>query len=96
MPLTLRSGFMTSTGEEGRLLMDSGAGDQIVIVTNGALKMVASPPRADEFRLQEYIDLFSTIASGKFDAGLLDGAGHVCVTVSDVQTWHTSSSAQPA
>lgn len=87
MPRKLKSGFLMSSGDEGRLVMDSGIGDQVVIVTRDALEAVADPPRADEFRLQEYIELFSQIASAKFDEKLLDASGHVRLTSEDVRTW---------
>ncbi|WP_371412525.1 hypothetical protein [Neorhizobium sp. T25_13] len=90
MPLKLKSGFLMSSGDEGRLVMDSGVGDQIVIVAREALEAVADPPRVDEFRLQEYIDVFSRIASAKFDERLLDSRGHVHVTSEDVRTWHAA------
>ncbi|KGD96385.1 hypothetical protein JL39_17435 [Rhizobium sp. YS-1r] len=90
MPLTLKSGFLTSSGYEGRLIMSSGAGDQVVVVTHDALAAIADPPRVDEFRLQEYIETFSRIASEKFDGGLFDSTGHVCVTVGDIRKWRTS------
>ncbi|WP_429925680.1 hypothetical protein ACQY1H_23585 (plasmid) [Agrobacterium vitis] len=87
MPLKLKSGFLTSSGNEGRLLMDSGTGDQVVVITRNALEAIADPPRADEFRLQEHIEAFSRIASDKFDGHQFDPAGHVRVTSEDVRSW---------
>lgn len=89
MPLHLKSGFMTSSGAEARLLMDSGAGDQIISITIGALEAVADPPRADEFRLQNYIDTFSRIAGEKYDRAEFDLSGHVRVTADDVRAWRS-------
>ena len=89
MPLKLKSGFMTSDGNEGRLLMDSGTGDQVVLVTHDALETIANPPRADEFRLQEYVDLFGQIASDKFDRREFDAAGHIRVTSEDIRTFRS-------
>ena len=89
MPLKLKSGFMTSDGNEGRLLMDSGIGDQVVLVTRDALETTAIPPRADEFRLQEYLDLFGQIASDKFDRKEFDAAGHIRVTSEDIRTFRS-------
>ncbi|WP_159952668.1 MULTISPECIES: hypothetical protein [unclassified Rhizobium] len=90
MPLKLKSGFLMSSGDEGRLVMDSGIGDQIVIITRDALEVVAEPARVDEFRLQEYIEVFSRIASAKFDQNVLNASGHVCVTSEDVRIWHAA------
>ncbi|MFB9952365.1 hypothetical protein ACFFP0_26280 [Rhizobium puerariae] len=90
MTLTLKSGFLTSSGYEGRLIMSTGAGDQVVVVTHDALAAIADPPRVDEFRLQEYIEAFSRIASDKFDGGIFDATGHVCVTADDVRKWRSS------
>lgn len=87
MPLKLKSAFMTSTGNDARLLMDCGVGDQIVSVTHEALEAVADPPRADEFRLQEFIETFSQIASLKFDRREFDQTGHVSVMAQDVRSW---------
>jgi hypothetical protein len=89
MPLKLKSGFMTSSGIEGRLLMDCGAGDQVVTIDLEALEAIADPPRADEFRLQEYVQAFSHIASDKFDRRDFDATGHVCVTASDARDWRS-------
>lgn len=90
MPLKLKSGCLTSTGSEGLLFMDSGAGDQVVHVTLDALKAVADPPRADDFRLQTFIEAFSTIASRKFDSGLFDETGHIKVEAADALEWRAS------
>lgn len=90
MPLTLKSGFLTSSGEEGRLLMDSGAGMVVVEISHHALEAIADPPRADEFRLQQYIETFSRIASEKFDAKQFEPAGRLRVTSRDVRMRHTA------
>lgn len=91
MPLKLKSGFMTASGADGRLLMDCGIGDQIVLITHDALEAIADPPRADEFRLQEYIDTFSRIASEKFDKRMFDDAGRISVTAEDARKWRATS-----
>ncbi|MEH0295929.1 hypothetical protein V6R98_27525 [Agrobacterium sp. CCNWLW71] len=90
MPLKLKSGFMVSSGAEARLLMDCGVGDQIVLVSQGALEAIADPPRADEFRLQQFIEAFSEIASEKFDKHALDQTGHVNVTADDARAWRAT------
>ena len=95
MPLTLKSGFLTSSGYEGRIIMASSVGDHVVVVTHDALAAIADPPRVDEFRLQEYIEVFSRIASDKFDRSLLDASGHVCVTAGDVRKWRATSQGSP-
>lgn len=92
MPLTLKSGFLTSSGEEGRLLMDSGTGVVVVEISRHALEAIADPPRADEFRLQQYIEAFSRIASEKYDEKRFDPTGHVRVTSKDVRDRHTGRS----
>ena len=89
MPLKLKSGFLTSDGSEARLLMDSGAGDQVVMITHEALEAIADPPRADEFRLQQHIETFSLIASDKFDNGAFDPTGHIHITADDVKKWRS-------
>jgi hypothetical protein len=91
MPLKLKSGFMVSSGAEGRLLMDCGVGDQVVLIGQDALEAIADPPRADEFRLQEFIETFSFIASEKFDKHALDPSGHVRVTAEDVRAWRAAN-----
>ncbi|MCC2611001.1 hypothetical protein [Neorhizobium petrolearium] len=91
MPLKLKSGFLTSSGDEGRLLMDSGTGDEVVVVSYNALEAIADPPRADEFRLQQYIEAFSQIASNKFDEKQFGRAGHIRVTSEDVRNWRVSA-----
>lgn len=90
MPLKLKSGFMVSSGEDGRLLMESNVGEEVVVVSRHALETMADPPRVDEFRLQQYIDAFSQIASDKYDGGRLDATGHIRVTSQDVRNWRAA------
>ncbi len=93
MPLKLRSGFLKSSGKEALLLMDAGNGDQIIMVTREALETIASPPRADEFRLQEHIETLGAIASSKYDAGIIQPDGRVWITVDDIRSWKAAHAA---
>lgn len=69
MSLKLISGMMKSSGDEALLAMDAGGANQMVVIDRGALLEVAEPRRCDENRLQENIDLFSRIASAKYERG---------------------------
>ncbi|GAC1043161.1 hypothetical protein [Rhizobium sp. No.120] len=87
MPLKLVSGMMKSSGNEALLVMDAGHMNKIVLVTKQALLDMALPPRCDESRLQEYIDVLSDIASTKYDRGEIKPDGRVLITSSDVAKW---------
>ncbi|NLS08302.1 hypothetical protein HGP14_34525 [Rhizobium sp. P32RR-XVIII] len=87
MSLKLISGMMKSSGNEALLMMDADGVNQIVVINREALLDVADPPRCDESRLQERIDIFSEIASAKYDRGELEGDGRIRITAVDVTEW---------
>ncbi len=91
MPLTLRSSFLKSSGNEGLLLMVAEGRQQAVLVTRQALEDVCSPPRSDEFRLQEHIGTFCAIARAKYEAGEIQPDGRVWITGTDVRKWQEST-----
>jgi hypothetical protein len=87
MSLKLLSGMMRPSGNEALLLMDAGGASQIVVINREALLDVAEPPRCDESRLQERIDIFSEIASAKYDRGELEQDGRIRITAIDITEW---------
>ena len=88
MPLKLISGMMKASGDEALLIMERDVGgDEIVLVTKEALLDIADPPLCNECRLQEYVSVFSDIASNKFDGKKLTSEGRVTVTAADVSAW---------
>ncbi|MQW86438.1 hypothetical protein [Sinorhizobium saheli] len=88
MPLKLVSGMMKASGNETLLIMERDVGgDEIVLVTKEALLDIADPPLCNECRLQEYVSVFSDIASHKFDGKELTSDGRVAVTSTDVSAW---------
>jgi hypothetical protein len=88
MPLKLLSGMMKASGDEALLIMERDiGGDEIVRVTKEALLNIADPPLCNECRLQQYVSVFSDIASKKFDGKKLTSNGHVAVTATDVSDW---------
>ncbi|PST27140.1 hypothetical protein C7U60_02305 [Mesorhizobium plurifarium] len=88
MPLKLLSGMMKASGDEALLIMERDVGgDEIVVVTKEALLDIADPPLCNECRLQQYVTVFSDIASNKFDGKKLTSDGHVAVTATDVSAW---------
>ncbi|AGG70321.1 Hypothetical protein SM2011_a1169 (plasmid) [Sinorhizobium meliloti 2011] len=88
MPLKLLSGMMKASGDEALLIMERDVGgDEIVLVTKEALLDIAEPPLCNECRLQQYIAVFSDIASTKFDGKELAPDGRVAVTAADVSVW---------
>lgn len=88
MPLKLLSGMMKASGDEALLIMERDVGgDEIVLVTKEALLDIAEPPLCNECRLQQYIAVFSDIASTKFDGKEPAPDGRVAVTAADVSVW---------
>ncbi|RVE89593.1 hypothetical protein CN212_20760 [Sinorhizobium meliloti] len=88
MPLKLLSGMMKTSGDEALLIMERNVGgDEIVLVTKEALLDIADPPLCNECRLQQYVTVFSDIASKKFDGKELEPDGRVAVTAADVSVW---------
>ncbi|AYG63607.1 hypothetical protein QD460_25585 [Rhizobium jaguaris] len=87
MPLRLISGMLRSSGNDAMLIMDTGMLNQFVLVTKQALLDVASPPRCDESRLQQHIQIFSNIASDKYDRGEVKPDGRVWITSDDIAKW---------
>ncbi|MGR8964606.1 hypothetical protein ACU8OR_27960 (plasmid) [Rhizobium leguminosarum] len=87
MSLKLISGMMKSSGDEALLAMDAGGANQMVVIDRGALLEVAEPRRCDESRLQENIDLFSQIASAKYDRGDVEPDGRIRIDADDLLAW---------
>ncbi|WP_165419501.1 hypothetical protein [Rhizobium leguminosarum] len=59
----------------------------MVVIDRGALLEVAEPRRCDENRLQENIDLFSRIASAKYERGDLEPDGRIRIGADDLLAW---------
>ncbi|MDL2403880.1 hypothetical protein PY649_34035 [Rhizobium mayense] len=87
MPLRLISGMLRSSGNDAMLIMDSGMVNQFVLVTKQAILDIEAPPRCDESRLQQHIQIFSNIASEKYDRGDVKSDGRVWITSDDVAKW---------
>ncbi|MDK1491260.1 hypothetical protein QN219_14480 [Sinorhizobium sp. 7-81] len=88
MPLKLISGMMKASGDDGLLIMERDVGgDEIVLVTKEALLDIADPPLCNECRLQEYIAVFSDIASKKFDCQEFTPDRRVAISGTDVSDW---------
>ncbi|MGV4796709.1 hypothetical protein [Rhizobium sp. F40D2] len=84
MSLKLVSGMMKSSGDEALLIMDADGMNQMVVIDREALLDVDDPPRCDESRLQENIDLFSRIASAKYDRGDVERDGRIRISANDL------------
>ncbi|WP_348529959.1 hypothetical protein [Rhizobium leguminosarum] len=84
MSLKLVSGMMKSSGDEALLMMDADGTNQMVVIEKEALLDIADPPRCDESRLQENIDLFSRIASAKYDRGDIERDGRIRISSDDL------------
>jgi hypothetical protein len=91
MSLKLISGMMKSSGDEALLAMDAGGANQMVVIDRGALLEVAEPRRCDENRLQENIDLFSRIASAKYDRGDVEPDGRIRIGADDLLAWRQNT-----
>lgn len=87
MSLKLISGMMKSSGNEALLAMDADGANQMVVIDGAALLEVAEPRRCDESRLQENIDLFSRIASAKYDRGDVGPDGRIRIGADDLLAW---------
>ncbi|WP_155251685.1 hypothetical protein [Rhizobium leguminosarum] len=87
MSLKLISGMMKSSGDEALLAMDAGGANQMVVIDRAALLEVAEPRRCDENRLQENIELFSRIASAKYDRGDVEPDGRIRISADDLLSW---------
>jgi hypothetical protein len=80
--------MMKASGDEALLIMERDVGgDEIVLVMKEALIDIADPPLCNECRLQEYVSVFSDIASRKFDGKELTADRRVAVTATDVSAW---------
>ena len=88
MSLKLVSGMMRASGDEALLIMERDVGgDEIVLVAKQALLDIADPPVCNECRLQQYVAIFSAIASRKFDNGDSTADGRIVITAADVSAW---------
>jgi hypothetical protein len=84
MSLKLVSGMMRASGDEALLIMERDVGgDEIVLVAIG----IADPPVCNECRFQQYVAIFSAIASRKFDNGDSTADGRIVITAADVSAW---------
>jgi hypothetical protein len=85
----LVTAFMKSSGGEGVIILSQAGSTRIALVEEQALMDVASPPRADEMRLQQNLELFCDIARAKFDLEKVAPEGRVHISASDLNDWKT-------
>lgn len=85
--LRLVTAFMRSSGGEGILILDQAGFNEIAVVEKQALLDVASPPRADESRLQANLELFCDIVRAKHKLHRVESDGRIHISASDVSDW---------
>ncbi|MBB3166101.1 hypothetical protein FHS25_006617 [Rhizobium laguerreae] len=79
--------------KSGRLDVRFGPDMKTVVVSRRALLSVASPPRATEFRLLQYVDTFCQIAARRL--GNMSG-DTVLIRANDVRGWRYAWQSSPA
>ncbi|MGV4796650.1 hypothetical protein [Rhizobium sp. F40D2] len=86
MPYEVVAASLNAKDKSGRIDVRFGAEMKIVVVSRRALLSVASPPRATEVRLLEYIDMFCDIAASCF-CSKATGGDSLLITANDVRRW---------
>ncbi|EJZ22899.1 hypothetical protein NE852_30210 (plasmid) [Rhizobium sp. Pop5] len=71
--------------KSGRIDVYFGTEKKTVIVSRRALLSAASPPRATEIRLLQYIDMFCEIAASRLGSTEMGDA--LLITANDVRRW---------
>lgn len=56
-------------------------------VTQDALNDIHDPPQCDAQRLEEFVDVFATIATSKIEKGMFAFDGRIWITATDVRAW---------
>ncbi|AJD46142.1 hypothetical protein C9413_06455 [Rhizobium sp. SEMIA 4085] len=89
MSLKFVTAFLRSSGENAMVILEQAGRNQIAVVDKQALLDVASPPRADETRLQENIELFCDIARAKHRVKNVASDGRIYISAGDVFEWRS-------
>ncbi|PKA43311.1 hypothetical protein [Rhizobium sullae] len=87
MSLKFVTAFLRSSGENAMIILEEAGCNQIAVVDKQALLDVASPPRADETRLQENIELFCDIVRAKHCVKDIASDGRIHISAGDVSKW---------
>ncbi|APO78792.1 hypothetical protein AM571_PC01056 (plasmid) [Rhizobium etli 8C-3] len=90
MSLKFVTAFLRSSGENAMIILEEAGSNQIAVVEKEALLNVASPPRADETRLQENIELFCDIVRAKHRVKDVASDGRIYVSAGDVSEWNSN------
>ncbi|SCW81612.1 hypothetical protein SAMN02927900_05262 [Rhizobium mongolense subsp. loessense] len=87
MSLKFVTAFLRSSGESALIILEEAGSNQIAVVDKQALLDVASPPRADETRLQENVELFCDIVRAKHRVKDVASDGRIYISAGDVCDW---------
>ncbi|TCU24432.1 hypothetical protein EV130_10623 [Rhizobium azibense] len=90
MSLKFVTVFLRSSGENALIILEEAGSNQIAVVEKQALLDVASPPRADETRLQENVELFCNIVRAKHRAKDVASDGRIYISAGDVCEWKSA------
>ncbi|EJC80722.1 hypothetical protein Rleg4DRAFT_2365 [Rhizobium leguminosarum bv. trifolii WSM2297] len=86
MPYEVVTASLNTMDKSGRIDVRFGPEMKTVVVSRRALLSVASPPRATEVRLLEYVGMFCDIAASRLRSEAL-GNDTLLITANDVRRW---------
>ncbi|ARO32899.1 hypothetical protein FHT70_001605 [Rhizobium sp. BK049] len=93
MPYEIVTASLDAKDKSGHIDVRFGPDMKTVIVSRRALLSVASPPRATEFRLLQYVDTFCQIAARRL---ALTSGNTILITANDVRGWLCAWQSSPA
>jgi hypothetical protein len=79
--------FLKSSGEAGVVVMEHAGAHRVIVVDRAALCEMASPPRADETRLQQSVGAICEIATSKILSDGQSPHSRLSVSAADVTAW---------
>lgn len=79
--------FLKSSGDQGVVVLEHEGAHHVVVIDREALWEIATPPRADESRLQQSIGTICEIATSKILQGTRSPHSRVAVSAADVAAW---------
>ncbi|WP_141105768.1 hypothetical protein [Rhizobium sp. R693] len=88
MSVRFITAFLKSSGDCGIVVLESDGEQRTVIVDRQALLNLATPPRADECRLQQSVGQICEIAAAKLTQRKLGPFERIEISGSDVETWN--------
>ncbi|MBX4869898.1 hypothetical protein [Rhizobium bangladeshense] len=93
MPYEIVTASLDVNDKSGRIDVWFGPDMKTIVVSRRALLSVASPPRATEFRLLQYVETFCQIAARR----LASTSGNtILITANDVRGWLCAWQSSPA